>query len=58
MAAARSEIEHWAEFDHVLVNRDLDTAVTDVRSILRCARCVAARQPSLADFVAGLMASA
>ncbi len=57
MAAARSEIEHWAEFDHVLVNRELDTAVADVRSILRCARCAIARLPSLPAFVAGLMAS-
>jgi len=56
MAAARSEIAHWAEFDHVLVNRDLDTAITDVRGILRAARCAILRQPSLPAFVAGLMA--
>ena len=56
MAAARSEIAHWAEFDHVLVNRDLDTAIADVRGVLRAARCVIARQPSLPGFVAGLMA--
>ena len=58
MAAARSEIAHWAEFDHVLVNRDLDAAVADVRGILRAARSAIARQPSLPAFVAGLMASA
>ncbi len=58
MAAARSEIAHWAEFDHVLVNRDLDTAVADVRGILRAARCALSRQPGLAAFVAGLTASA
>ena len=58
MAAARSEIAHWAEFDHVLVNRDLDTAVADVRGILRAARCTIPRQPSLPAFVAGLMPSA
>ncbi len=56
MAAARSEIAHWAEFDHVLVNRDLDAAVADVRGILRAARCAIGRQPRLAAFVAGLMA--
>lgn len=58
MAAARSEIAHWAEFDHVLVNRDLPTAVADVRGILRAARCAIPRQPSLPAFVAGLIASA
>jgi guanylate kinase len=58
MAAARSEIAHWAEFDHVLVNRDLDTAVADVRSILHAARCALSRQPGLGAFVASLMASA
>lgn len=58
MAAARSEIAHWAEFDHVLINRDLDAAVADVRGILRAARCAISRQPSLPAFVAGLMASA
>ena len=58
MAAARNEIAHWAEFDHVLVNRDLDTAVANVRGILHAARCVIARQPSLAAFVASLTAPA
>lgn len=58
MAAARSEIAHWAEFDHVLVNRDLDTAVTDVQGILRAARCAIARQPGLPGFVASLTAPA
>ncbi len=55
MAAARSEIAHWAEFDHVLVNRDLDTAVSHVQGILHAARCTIARQPSLPAFVASLM---
>ncbi len=55
MAAARSEIAHWAEFDHVLVNRDLDTAVSHVQGILHAARCTIARQPSLPTFVASLM---
>lgn len=58
MAAARSEIAHWAEFDHVLVNRDLDVAVADVRGILRAARCAIARQPGLAAFVASLASPA
>ena len=55
MAAARSEMAHWAEFDYLVINRDLDTAVADVRGILQAARCSIARQPSLPAFVASLM---
>lgn len=55
MEAAQSEMAHWAEFDHVLVNRDLDEATTCVRSVLHAARCTRARQPGLAAFVAGLI---
>lgn len=58
MAAARSEMAHWAEFDYLVVNRDLDAAVADVRGILHAARCSIARQPNLPDFVASLMGRA
>ncbi len=58
MDAARSEIAHWAEFDHVVVNRDLEAAVEDVRGVLHAARCTIARQPGLAAFVATLMGPA
>ena len=43
MQAARTEIAHWAEFDHVLVNDDLSACVAGVRAILQAARCTAAR---------------
>jgi guanylate kinase len=54
MAAARDEIAHWDEFDHVLINRDFAETVAAVRAVLHAARCAAARQPGLADFVAQL----
>jgi guanylate kinase len=50
MAAARSEMDHYAEFDHVLVNSDFNDAVRDVRAILRAARLATARQTGLHDF--------
>jgi len=54
MQAARDEIAHWPEFDHVVVNDDLDRATDAVRSVLHAARCATARQPGLRDFVATL----
>ena len=57
MAAARGEISHWDEFDHVLVNQDLAATVAQVRAILHAARSARARQPGLAGFVAGLLAA-
>ena len=54
MAEAQSEMSHWAEFDHVLVNQDLADTTAGVRSVLHAARCTRARQPGLPAFVAGL----
>jgi len=54
MARALQEINHWAEFDHVVLNDDFDRALADVRAILHAARSATARQTGLADFVARL----
>ena len=54
MQAARDEISHWAEFDHVLVNQDFDTALGGVRAVLQASRTARSRQPGLSTFVAGL----
>lgn len=54
MAAAQSELAHWGEFDHVLVNHDLTEAIAAVRAVLHAARCARVRQPGLAAFVAKL----
>ena len=51
MTAARSEMAHWAEFDHVVINRELDHAVSTIRAVLHAARVATARQPGLPDFV-------
>lgn len=53
MQAARDEISHWNEFDHVIVNADLDTAIAQARAILMAARLERHRQFGLADLVAG-----
>lgn len=55
MAAAREEITHWDEFDHVLINQDFDTTVATARAILHAARSTHARQPGMANFIKGLL---
>jgi guanylate kinase len=52
---ARQEIAHWSDFDHVVVNRDFDRTVAEVRAILHAARSTRARQPGLPGFVADLL---
>ncbi len=54
MAAARGEIGHWGEFDHVIVNRRFEKAVEEIRAVLRAARSSGRRQVGLEGFVAGL----
>ncbi|MFT9399202.1 guanylate kinase [Acetobacter sp.] len=52
MAAARDEISHWQEFDHVVINKDLDRAIFEARSILTSGRLKTRRQTGLTDFIA------
>ena len=56
MAKAADEMSHWAEYDYVVINRDLDRAFADVKAILAAERLKRERQPGLSDFVRGLMA--
>lgn len=54
MAKASDEMSHWAEYDYVVVNRDLDRAFNDIRAILAAERLKRERQPGLSAFVRGL----
>ncbi|MDZ4094972.1 MAG: guanylate kinase [Paracoccaceae bacterium] len=54
MAKSRDEISHWAEYDYVLVNSDIDIAFNELQSILQAERLRRDRQPGLNDFVRGL----
>ncbi len=51
MARSRDEISHWAEYDYVLVNSDLDTCFKDLRTILEAERMRRTRQPALPELV-------
>lgn len=54
MAKSQAEISHWAEYDYVLVNDDLDCTFDDLLIVLQAERMRRDRQPGLPDFVRGL----
>lgn len=54
MAEASAEISHWAEYDYVIVNADLDTSIAGLRSILAAERLKRERQLGLSLFVRDL----
>jgi guanylate kinase len=56
MAKAADEMSHWAEYDYVIINREIEQAFADVRAILAAERLKRERQPGLSDFVRGLQA--
>ena len=54
MARAADEMSHWAEYDYVLINRDVDESVDAVRAILAAERLRRERQVELPEFVKAL----
>jgi len=56
MLGASNEIQHWQEYDYVVVNYDLVQSVEAVRSILAAERLRRARLTGLKDFVQNLQA--
>lgn len=54
MAKSRDEISHWAEYDYVIVNKDIDQAFEELLTILKAERMRRDRQPGLSEFVRGL----
>ena len=51
MADASAEISHWAEYDYVLINADLETSVAGLRAILSAERLRRERLLGLSAFV-------
>lgn len=56
MAQSRDEISHWAEYDYVLVNDDVDVAEAKLQAILDAERLRRDRRPELVPFVQHLNA--
>jgi guanylate kinase len=55
MQRAASEISHWAEYDYVLVNADMDKCLAKVQTIVAAERLKRARQVGLVTFVRDLV---
>jgi guanylate kinase len=55
MAKADAEMSHWAEYDYVIVNYELDESERMLRAILLAERLKRRRQIGLAAVVAGMM---
>jgi guanylate kinase len=55
LANSRSEIEHWREYDYVLINADLNTAFDSVQSIVKAERLRRDRRHGMFDFIRGLL---
>ncbi len=57
LKAAANEISHWAEYDYVIVNREIEESLNALRAILTAERHKRHRQRGLADFVSKFKAS-
>ena len=51
MSQAAQEISHWAEYDYIIVNDDIERATDEVNAILIAERKRRERQTGLLDFV-------
>ena len=55
MQRANGEISHWAEYDYVLINHDMEECLGQVRTIVAAERLKRARQIDLVTFVRDLV---
>src|ERR1700745_1402291 len=51
---ASHELSHWAEYDYIVVNQNVDDAFAEVQSILKAERLKRARRVGLTAFVRNL----
>jgi guanylate kinase len=51
MSRASHEMSHWAEYDYIVINHDIDAAFAEVQSVLRAERLKRKRRTGLTTFV-------
>lgn len=51
MSKAEAEISHWAEYDYVVVNTDIDSTLSRIIHILEAERTKRSRQTNLPSFI-------
>ena len=51
MSRASHEMSHWAEYDYIVINRNIDDAFAEVQSILKAERLKRERRTGLTTFV-------
>jgi len=54
MAKAADEMSHWAEYDYIIVNYDIEASTRRVQAILQAERLRRDRQVGLSEFVKSL----
>ena len=54
MDRASHELSHWAEYDYIVVNQNVDHAFVEVQSILKAERLKRTRRIGLTEFVRNL----
>jgi len=57
MLGASNEIQHWTEYDYVVVNYDIDRSVAAIRTVLTAERLRRTRLTGLKQFVQNLLAA-
>jgi guanylate kinase len=55
MRGASNEIQHWTDYDYVVVNHDVEESLASIGAILAAERLRRARQTGLKDFVQTLL---
>lgn len=51
MSRASHELSHWAEYDYIVINHDIDEAFAEVQSVLKAERLKRKRRTGLTTFV-------
>jgi guanylate kinase len=54
MSRATHELSHWAEYDYIVINHEVDEAFAEVQSILKAERLKRSRRSGLTEFVRDL----